>query len=200
MDGEAPEWGWANINRVVASTKEMAPGTRQDILDDRFGDWNWKKVTALDLEGSIKESDSGVASLAAWMKEIVAWEKDHTKPNPFNSQSREVTQAAVRLALVQQDTKDLEEGISISLHSEVTPSILISMGLDLEDVHVEVSQSDENTGDAASGCPKVKPDSIKPEDILLLLPSDICNLTMCDTKLLEVEWSLRLAQANDALN
>ncbi|KAG1875913.1 hypothetical protein C8R48DRAFT_745573 [Suillus tomentosus] len=231
-DGEAPEWGWADINCVAASTKKMAPGTHWDILDDHFGDWNWKKVTVLgrallrkitdavnaerdhrhalaDLEGSIKESDS------------------------------EVTQAAVRLALVQQDAKDLEEGISISLHSEVTPSILISTGLDLEDAHVnltqhstndhnslqhridlwimiqvlympfvshlratsvEVSQSDENTGNAASGCPKGKPDSIKPEDILLLLPSNICNLTMCDTKLLKVEWSLRLAQANDALN
>lgn len=45
----------------------------------------------------------------------------------------EVTQASVRLALVQQDAKDLEEGTSISLHSEVTPSILISTGLDLED-------------------------------------------------------------------
>jgi hypothetical protein len=45
----------------------------------------------------------------------------------------EVTQAAVRLALVQQDMKDLQEGTPISLHSEGTPSILISTGLDLED-------------------------------------------------------------------
>lgn len=29
---------------------------------------------------------------------------------------------------------------------------------------VKVSQSDEDTGDAASRCPKTKPDSIKPED------------------------------------
>ncbi|KAG1750317.1 hypothetical protein EDD22DRAFT_850854 [Suillus occidentalis] len=159
MDREAPEWGWADINRVAASTKEMAPGTHQDILDDHFGDWNRKKVTALgrtllrkikdainaerdhrhalaDLEGSIKKSDLGATSLAAWMKAIVAWENDHTKPNPFNK----VTQAAVRLALIQQDMKDLEEGISISLHSEVTPSILISTGLDLKDAHTNVTQ------------------------------------------------------------
>ncbi|KAG2038914.1 hypothetical protein BDR03DRAFT_1009383 [Suillus americanus] len=149
MDGEAPEQGWANINCVAASTKEMAPGTCQDILDDHFGDWNWKKVTALgqtllhkitdavnaeqdhchalaDSEGSIKELDPGAASLATW-------KNNHKKPNPFNSQSREVTQAAVHLALIQQDAKNLKEGISISLHSEVTPSILISMGLDLKD-------------------------------------------------------------------
>jgi len=46
-DGEAPERGWSNINRVASSTKEMGPGTRRDTLDDHFGDWNWKKVMAL---------------------------------------------------------------------------------------------------------------------------------------------------------
>ncbi|KAG1864355.1 hypothetical protein F4604DRAFT_1882078 [Suillus subluteus] len=230
-DGEALECGWADINRVAASTKEMAPGTRQDLLDDHFGDWNWKKVmalgrTLLHLEGSIKESELGAALLAAWREEVVAWENDHTKPNPFNSQSREMTQAAVRLALVQQDAKDLEEGSSISLHSEVTPSILISTGLDLENAHnslqrridswIEIqvlytpsvshlratghSLSLEDAGDKDSGCPKPKADSVKPEDIPLFPPSDICTLTMCDVKLLEVEWSLRFAQANDALD
>lgn len=46
-DEEAPERGWSNINCVATSTKEMGPGLRQDTLDDHFGDWNWKKVTAL---------------------------------------------------------------------------------------------------------------------------------------------------------
>ncbi|KAG1725041.1 hypothetical protein EDB19DRAFT_1833938 [Suillus lakei] len=31
-DGEAPKHGWANINRVASSTKEMEPGTCQDVL------------------------------------------------------------------------------------------------------------------------------------------------------------------------
>lgn len=47
MDGEAPERGWANINPVASSTKEMGPGARRDTLDDFFGDWNWKKVVGL---------------------------------------------------------------------------------------------------------------------------------------------------------
>ncbi|KAG1846153.1 hypothetical protein C8R48DRAFT_750647 [Suillus tomentosus] len=46
-DGEAPERGWPNINRVALSTKEMGPGMRRDTLDNYFGDWNWKKITAL---------------------------------------------------------------------------------------------------------------------------------------------------------
>jgi hypothetical protein len=46
-DGEAPERGWSNINPVASSTKEMGPGSRQDTLDDHFGDWNWKKLVGL---------------------------------------------------------------------------------------------------------------------------------------------------------
>lgn len=46
-DGEAPERGWANMNRVASSTKEMGPGSRRDTLNDHFGDSNWKKITAL---------------------------------------------------------------------------------------------------------------------------------------------------------
>lgn len=43
-DGEAPERGWANINPIAQSTKEMGPGSRRDTLDDHFNDWNWKKT------------------------------------------------------------------------------------------------------------------------------------------------------------
>jgi hypothetical protein len=46
-DGEAPERGWANINPLAHSTKEMGPGTRHDTIDNHFGDWNWKKVIAM---------------------------------------------------------------------------------------------------------------------------------------------------------
>ncbi|KIK71761.1 hypothetical protein PAXRUDRAFT_89519, partial [Paxillus rubicundulus Ve08.2h10] len=46
-DGEAPEQGWANINLITSSTKEMGPGHWHDMIDDHFSDWNWKKVIAL---------------------------------------------------------------------------------------------------------------------------------------------------------
>ncbi|KIK34193.1 hypothetical protein CY34DRAFT_98438 [Suillus luteus UH-Slu-Lm8-n1] len=46
-DGEAPEHGWANINPITSSTKEMGPGARRDTLDDYFGDSNWKKIVGL---------------------------------------------------------------------------------------------------------------------------------------------------------
>jgi hypothetical protein len=102
-DGEAPERGWANINRVATSTKEMGPGARRDTLDDHFGDWNWKKITMLgrtllrklknavisakvhheeliELESAIDD-----ASLMAWKSEVETWEGDSTQRNPFES-------------------------------------------------------------------------------------------------------------------
>lgn len=46
-DGEAVERGWAAVNGFSGSTKEMGPGSRRDVLDDAFGDYNWRKVTQL---------------------------------------------------------------------------------------------------------------------------------------------------------
>lgn len=43
-DGEAPERGWADVNRLAASTRQMGPGSRRDTIDDHFNDWNWKKI------------------------------------------------------------------------------------------------------------------------------------------------------------
>lgn len=49
-DGEAPERGWAEINPVASSTKEMGPGFRRDTLDSHFGDYNWRKIISLGAE------------------------------------------------------------------------------------------------------------------------------------------------------
>lgn len=45
--GEAPERGWADINHVASSTKEMEPGSRRGTLDDHFADWNHKKIVSM---------------------------------------------------------------------------------------------------------------------------------------------------------
>ncbi|KAG1809165.1 uncharacterized protein BJ212DRAFT_1302728 [Suillus subaureus] len=210
-DGEAPEHGWANINRMASSMKEMGPGARCDTLNDHFSDWNWKKITALsktmlqkmmeaviaekehhlalsELKSSINDSGVGAASLTAWRTEIEAWEMDHSQCNPFQRQVGTMTQAAVQLELTQQDTKELEDGSAISLHTEVTCSVLISTGIDVEDAHDD------------SGCPVPDPTSGKAEDFQLLLPSEICDVVPCNKTLLETEWSLCFSQATDALN
>ncbi|KAG1741951.1 hypothetical protein EDB19DRAFT_1827882 [Suillus lakei] len=106
-----------------------------------------------------------------------------------------MTQAAVQLELAQWDAKELEEGSAISLHAEVTCSVLISMGIDLEDTHLPTQSSGDD-----SGCPVPDPTSGKAKDFQLLLPSEVCDIVPCNKTLLETEWSLHFAQANDALN
>lgn len=51
-DGEAPERGWAAMNGLATSTKEMGPGSRRDTLDDHFGDYNWRKVISMGTSAS----------------------------------------------------------------------------------------------------------------------------------------------------
>jgi hypothetical protein len=46
-DGEAPEPGWAEVNPLAPSTKEMGPGSRHDTLDAHFGDYNWRKFVGM---------------------------------------------------------------------------------------------------------------------------------------------------------
>lgn len=43
-----------------------------------------------------------------------------------------MTQAAVRLELAKQDAKELEDGSVVPLHAEVTCSVFLSTGIDIE--------------------------------------------------------------------
>lgn len=42
-------------------------------------------------------------------------------------------QAGVRLTLAQLEAWDLERGVDLSLHPEVSPSVFVGLGLDLEE-------------------------------------------------------------------
>ncbi|KAG1787612.1 uncharacterized protein HD556DRAFT_1434387 [Suillus plorans] len=133
-DGEAPEHGWANINPVASSTKEMRPGARWDTLDDFFGDWNWKKVVSLGttMQRKLKEAvpqcayhQAALNDLEEGLQEelqVEAWENDQI-----------ITLASVRLALAKEEEQSIQSGARISLHEDCSPSILISSGLELEE-------------------------------------------------------------------
>ncbi|KAG1857820.1 hypothetical protein F4604DRAFT_1882980 [Suillus subluteus] len=159
-DGEAPERGWANINRVASSTKEMGPGTRRDTLDDHFSDWNWKKVTMLgqcmlrklnELQRSIPAS-----LLSVWKSEIEAWEEDSTQPNPFESRVISMTQAAVRRQLAEKEAVDLQAGVDVSLHADISPSLLIASGIDLQDQQRRLAADISALGQHATDIQKTK--------------------------------------------
>ncbi|KAG2746300.1 hypothetical protein P692DRAFT_201840978 [Suillus brevipes Sb2] len=215
-DGEALERAWSNINPVATSTREMGPGSRRDTLDDHFSDWNWRKVCNFGpfllqkLKEAIPQWDQHVLdlgdfeeaipteSLASWRQMVEEWEADRSKPNPFESAAVPVTQASVRLELSQAEADQLKRGLDVSLHAEVSPSVLIAAGTDLE------AQQRHLASDKAV----VETDDLGPEseeeavhNIKLWLPSAVLRLPMhCDTNLTRIEWQLCVAQAHEALH
>ncbi|KAF8834862.1 hypothetical protein BDN67DRAFT_992573 [Paxillus ammoniavirescens] len=150
-----PERGWANINPVASSTKEMEPGHHRDTLNDHFGDWNWKKVTGLGvwvlrkIQEAVPEHNEHLEDfneltqslnskypelLVKWQCKVEEWELDPTKPNPFVIKTTEsITQASVQLQLAQNEAKTIASSKEPPLHLDVTPSVLIGAGIDLED-------------------------------------------------------------------
>ncbi|KDQ05651.1 hypothetical protein BOTBODRAFT_98592, partial [Botryobasidium botryosum FD-172 SS1] len=42
-DGEAPERGWAALNELATSTREMNSAHRHEVLEDRVNDINFRK-------------------------------------------------------------------------------------------------------------------------------------------------------------
>ncbi|KAG1884716.1 hypothetical protein F4604DRAFT_1878684 [Suillus subluteus] len=143
-DGEAPERGWANINPVATSTREMGPSSCRDTLDDHFGDFNWKKVTNFPVPQRDQHladfNDFNDTLVAERPEEVTRWklaiegrEADRLQTNPFEVTTTTMSLAAVRLRLSQKEAEDLERSLNYSLHTEVSPSVLISSGIEIED-------------------------------------------------------------------
>ncbi|KAG1824460.1 uncharacterized protein BJ212DRAFT_1475761 [Suillus subaureus] len=149
--GEAPKCGWLNINLITSSTKEMGPGSQWDTLDDHFGDWNWKKIVGLGMDKAQEEKEAHVMAFEEldgtlqpgasdpWKLEIEYWEhnpNDSFVTNPFKlkvtHKQTAISQAAVQLKLAEMEAHDLQLGVNISLHPDISPSMFIASGIDLE--------------------------------------------------------------------
>ncbi|KAK7436098.1 hypothetical protein VKT23_019300 [Stygiomarasmius scandens] len=148
-DGEAPERGWSAINAVSRSTREMGPGSRRDVLDDMFGDWNYRKRLVLAgnlfkrfteaIEGQEKHvfafkalSNSLPAEdLARFKEAIMKWEADpNGNMNPFEPKEKGFTAMSlngVRLELAQEDqeVKDEDKVHDISGRSMILKGVLL---------------------------------------------------------------------------
>jgi len=105
-DCKCPERVWGPHNVLGNSTKAQGPGSRQDVLDDHFGYWNWCKYISLgptllrryksavadrniQQEGHQGLSESvGEALTQKWEKLCIAWEQEifpKTKKNPYET-------------------------------------------------------------------------------------------------------------------
>ncbi|KAG1888370.1 hypothetical protein F4604DRAFT_1916291 [Suillus subluteus] len=168
-DGEALERGWSNINPVASSTKAMGPGCRRDTLDDHFGDWNWKKTVGLGASLLYKMKDAlaekAVHALAfeefdavitpehrsAWLEEMQAWEDN---PNDTSISNPLEAKAMGELKLVELEAEDLQRGIDSSLHPQISPSVLIASGIDLEQEQHRLANIAESMGQHATDTQK----------------------------------------------
>ncbi|KAJ7894257.1 hypothetical protein B0H14DRAFT_2334592 [Mycena olivaceomarginata] len=146
-DGEAPERGWADANRLANSTSISGPGARCDTLDAHFQYSNWKKITKLgtvlldkiqkcvpmmletraawvDVEASFEPS-----VIEAWTAMAIAWEADGKHPNPFASTVQHEGIAEVRRRLAAIAAADVgHEGVRGDMHE----TEMLLMGLQLE--------------------------------------------------------------------
>ncbi|GBE85898.1 hypothetical protein SCP_0804220 [Sparassis crispa] len=151
-DGEGVEWEHATHNPYASSTKEMGPGSCHDVLDDAFGDSNWRKVSNLastflaKVKIAVQERCEHVSafqdfdavmtaesSAEGWKEMVEAWENDSTSPNLFVITRPTVTLAGVRLQLAEEEATNLSEGRHIAVHEQVSASMMINNGLDLEE-------------------------------------------------------------------
>ncbi|KAJ6484707.1 hypothetical protein C8R45DRAFT_1147586 [Mycena sanguinolenta] len=146
-DGEAPERGWADANRLANSTSISGPGAWRDTLDAHFQYSNWKKITKLGtalLEKMQKNVPLMVDSRAAWVDVeasfstlvvkawtamAVAWEENHANPNPFASTVKrdDLRDVRLKLAGIAQAEKDHDR-----IRGDMHETEMLSMALQLE--------------------------------------------------------------------
>ncbi|KAK0463400.1 hypothetical protein IW261DRAFT_1554106 [Armillaria novae-zelandiae] len=213
--------GWAATNALAASTKEMGPGAHRDTLDDHFGDHNWRKIIILDaVEARLEHVEEFIGYedalrvehseyVNSWRQMVLLWESDQTQQNPFSPTLRH---------------KEEQNVSAVEIRHDVSPSELIAQGLLLEEAQYVSVLSDENR----LGC-KIEAwisvqmvymprtallhahdddrckfgVTMQPSKIPLYLPSTTLKLNAIDSltqsTILDDEWCLRLAQANDVL-
>ncbi|KAJ6575960.1 hypothetical protein DFH09DRAFT_915004 [Mycena vulgaris] len=158
-DGEAPERGWANINPLAMSTREMGPHLRREVLDDHFNYWNWKKILVmgkcLDASRTIahklrrcfhtrcetleQERVLPVETVAEWKEGVVAWEADPKAVNPFERTTQHITIASVRYELAQ-------EGGGV-VRGNTDSAEMLAQGVQLEDTQRLLKHDQDAMGD-----------------------------------------------------
>ncbi|KAF9471428.1 hypothetical protein BDN70DRAFT_820006, partial [Pholiota conissans] len=213
-DGEVPERVWAGHNGLGGSTKTHGPGSRQDILDDHFGFWNWQKYASMAERNRQVEAHRGFtdslppAMVAEWEQMCVVWDANKypkTAPNPFTIGGKRISKANVREQLAKEEQMRAEQVPPI--HS-TGPSAWLAMGLELEESQYSLRTiyipgllqylADVGIG----GMPQWDADP-NAEEVDLFLPSRLLSTRRekaCVDGLPETEARLRTAQCFDALD
>ncbi|RDX40751.1 hypothetical protein OH76DRAFT_1459407 [Lentinus brumalis] len=152
LNGEGVERGWSQVNHAASATTQMGPGSREDTLNDIFGDQNHQKVTRMPalllkrIKLAVPEREKHVAAYAEftralprvdtekWEAMVTTWEAaPTTAPNPYDLVRSHITQAALRVEMAQEDAADIQAGRAVSLHDDWSASTLVIVSMELED-------------------------------------------------------------------
>ncbi|KAF7348390.1 CxC2 domain-containing protein [Mycena sanguinolenta] len=148
LDAEGIERAWAGIGGVAASTRDMGPGARHDVLDCQWSHWNWQKLVGI-VELLRRRRDRAKEELAEqmqsfeefsaqqadrvpeWRRLVLEFELDNKKKNPYEIEVKGLTEAEVRLQFTKEEAEEAARGVP-PVH-DVSPSAFITAGLDLEE-------------------------------------------------------------------
>ncbi|KAK0430289.1 hypothetical protein EV421DRAFT_1935707 [Armillaria borealis] len=129
-DGEGVERTWSKMNSCTSCTKVMGPSHHHNILDDLLGSHNWLKCCGhgvclvkkakLAAEQCWLQSQSHIELMQAlpdphvvskWMAEVEAWEHDCSRMNLYYVTFKHVSEADVKLAIVQEELENVAKGV-----------------------------------------------------------------------------------------
>ncbi|KAG9223433.1 hypothetical protein CCMSSC00406_0007620 [Pleurotus cornucopiae] len=168
MDGESPERGWAAMNPVASSTKEMGPGSRRDTLDDHFGDYNWRKVATLHIsllrrvQEAVEMRSEHVGNFLDFSNSLPAaivqqfyylvhqWEAGLAETNPYEAKVEAISIKKIRLELAEEEALMIRRDEDLVIHDTVGPSIFITQGLELQDHQARLKIDDQALGNHAT--------------------------------------------------
>ncbi|KAI0069871.1 hypothetical protein K474DRAFT_1568226, partial [Panus rudis PR-1116 ss-1] len=159
--GEGIESGWSHMNPIALSTREMSPGARHETLDNHWGAWNWGKIIGMGAymgrtllkahqmsvkhNGILKEYSETFKPewIQEWNTIIETWRQNpDSNPDPYEVKDSSLSMKEIRIKLSEEDAVEASKGAA--LQHEVSPSIFISMGLDIEEKQREITI--KNTG------------------------------------------------------
>ncbi|KAF7965306.1 hypothetical protein HWV62_44514 [Athelia sp. TMB] len=151
--GEGVERNWDELNGQAPSTAEMLPGHRWETLDDCCSWANWRKSMGLGklllkhlllaipeairtandfnrFDSRLREQNPG--EVAIMERELVEWEVDHSKPDPYQVPRSTVTMDQVRYVMAAEEKERAEVGTTF-IHAVSTSAFLL-LGIEIENL------------------------------------------------------------------
>ncbi|KAF7982533.1 hypothetical protein HWV62_28158 [Athelia sp. TMB] len=148
-NAEDPERWWSYINPASMSTKEMGEGSREDTLDDFARSYNFRKITGFGIfyppkieeaiemrathQRAFDQFDTmfPVEVTKKWNDKVLAWDADHSCPNPYVEPTQATSIASLKLELAEEEASDAAQGVLRTQDKSL--STFVVHALDLEE-------------------------------------------------------------------